>query len=645
MRNPFELYELKRRSDLYLDTSRNQLQIDQLPIEGTPQVRPDFSTHMRIRLRWAGLFTAFIIVVLLGRLMTLQIARGDEFLSMAEGNRLRIQRIPAARGVFFDRNGTQLVQNIPDFSVILTPRDIPLKNPERSETVQRIADVTHLSTTDINTQLENHNANIPSLTLLEHIDYEDAIQMIVAFQAVPGVEVETRFRRTYTQGAMYSHLLGYMGKITEDEWIALDNNQKDYPYDSIIGKIGLEYSYESVLRGEDGKRTVEVNALGKEQVVVSSSHPIAGSNIILSIDGDLQQVTQTALDTMTDKNHGVGGAAIALNPQTGEVLALASTPSFDNELFARGITQDELNPILTNEQKPLLNRVIAGEYPSGSTFKPVVAAAGLAEKVITSATTILSVGGIDINGSFFPDWRAGGHGVTDVRKALADSVNSFFYLLGGGDNTTTTGLGVERITDYARKFGLGSPVGIDLPGEQSGFLPSKAWKEETKNEVWYIGDTYHLAIGQGDILVTPLQVASYTMAIANGGTVWKPHVAKTLVSQDGTNRQDILPEAVQSNIIDDTSLAIVRSGMRQAVTQGSARALASLNWELAAKTGTAQHAGSDVPHSWITVFGPYEDPEIVVTVLVEEGGEGTTSALPVARDMLEQYISSHTETP
>lgn len=639
MRNPFQLYQQKSGDGLFVDTSRSRLQIDQAPLPSNLQRLNDQSATVFGRLRLVGLLVVLIFMVLGARLGYLQLFKGDEFRSQAEGNRLREERITAARGVFFDRNGTQLVTNVPDFTVVIIPKDLPRVKSDLNQTEQQIAEITQLNLEDLKQTIETTPISQPLITLVEHVEYAQAIQYMVDFQSIPGVRVDTSFRRSYPAGTTWSAILGYMGKINTTEWEHLLAQQHDYSFDAILGKTGLEEQYEELLRGVDGKQMIEVNAQGKEQSIVSSSDPVPGKNVQLSIDAGLQQTAQTSLDAMVETQHSPGGAAIAMDAKTGEILALVTSPTYDNQWFAQGITQDQYSQLLNDEHKPLIDRAIAGEYPSGSTFKPVVASAGLAEKIITPSTTITSVGGIEINGSFFPDWRAGGHGVTDVRKALADSVNTFFYLLGGGDNETTSGLGVDRLVSYAKKFGLSQILGIDLPGERPGFLPSKAWKEETKNELWYIGDTYHLAIGQGDILVTPLQVAAYTMAIANGGTLWKPQIAKTIISQDGAERTEILPQAISTNVVDDQYLETVREGMRQAVTAGSARGLGGLAWPMAAKTGTAQHGGSDIPHGWLTTFGPYDDPSIVVTVLVEEGGEGTTAALPVARDILNYYIS------
>ncbi len=286
----------------------------------------------------------------------------------------------------------------------------------------------------------------------------------------------------------------------------------------------------------------------------------------------------------------------------------------------------------------MFNRSITGEYPSGSTIKPVVSIAALEEGIITENTTFLSTGGVQIDRWFFPDWKAGGHGITDVRKALSESVNTFFYMIGGGDNETMTGLGVAKLTEYMEMFGLGKKLGIDLVGESSGFLPSKDWKEEVKGERWYIGDTYHLSIGQGDILVTPLQVANFTATIANGGTEYQPRLLKSILPRNSTKVINIDPIEIKKDFITQYYYQVVREGLREGVLSGSSRSLGTLPVTSAGKTGTAQFDNSGETHAWFTSFAPFESPEIVITVLVESGGGGESVALPIAKKGLEYWF-------
>ncbi|MFA6170960.1 MAG: penicillin-binding transpeptidase domain-containing protein [Patescibacteria group bacterium] len=333
-------------------------------------------------------------------------------------------------------------------------------------------------------------------------------------------------------------------------------------------------------------------------------------------------------------------SAIIMDPRNGEVLTMISLPAYDDNLFARGISADEYKKLLEDPNRPLFNRAVSGEFPSGSVIKPVIAAAALEEGVVDENTTVLSNGGIRINQWFFPDWKAGGHGVTSVKKALAESVNTFFYYIGGGYENFQ-GLGVERIDKYGKIFGLDAQTGIDLAGESAGFLPTKEWKEKAKGEKWYIGDTYHVSIGQGDLLVTPLQVAQYTSVFANGGKLYRPHlIRQVLTSEDkivGNVVSDAVRNLVSEKLVSKKNIEIVREGMRQTVTGGSARSLQSVPVPVAGKTGTAQFSTTKPTHAWFTGFAPYDNPELVITILVEEGGGGDVIAVPIAKEFLEWY--------
>jgi penicillin-binding protein 2 len=328
-----------------------------------------------------------------------------------------------------------------------------------------------------------------------------------------------------------------------------------------------------------------------------------------------------------------------MNPQNGAILAMVSQPSFDNNSFSLGIKQADYDTLKNDPDTPLLNRAISGEYPSGSTIKPIIAAAALEEKIITPSTGFLSTGGLRVGQWFFPDWKAGGHGWTNVTKAIAESVNTFFYYIGGGYEDFV-GLGVERIGQYLRAFGLGQPSNIDLTGESSGFVPTAEWKKQTIGEPWYIGDTYHLAIGQGYLLVTPLQVANYTSAFANGGRIYKPRVVQEILNNDGSVYEVKEPKIIAENMVSPENIETVRQAMRQTVVSGSAQSLKSLPVAVAGKTGTAQFDSRKPSHSWFTGFAPFDNPQMVLTVLVEEGGESTDSAVPIVKDFWQWYFST-----
>lgn len=582
----------------------------------------------------------FIVIalfsVLLARVTQLQLVRGQEYRQAAEENRIRLADIKAPRGIIYDQNGAILAHNVPNFALLFTPADLPKDATQRSELLRSLADALEIDPAILQKTIdEEQKDSYQSFILYDHIPYEKAIPLRIATGNASGITFDTITFREYTTDSSFSHLLGYMGKATVDDLAA----HPDYSYDDYIGKDGIELSHEDILKGVNGKKEIEVNALGKESKVITQTKATGGANLTLTIDKQLQETLGQSLDAIVSGSKSItGAAAVAIDVNTGGILAITSSPAYNSNAMTLGLTSDEYQKLLTDPKKPFINRPISGEYPSGSTIKPVIAAAVLQEGVITPQTTVMSTGGIRIDKWFFPDWKAGGHGLTDVRKALAESVNTFFYIAGGGDGTNN-GLGVDRMTAYMRLFGLGDKLGVDLPGEATGFVPSKEWKEETKGEPWYIGDTYHLAIGQGDLLVTPLQVATYTATIANGGTFYRPHLIKSY--SDASNMTtEISPIIIRNNFIKSEYIQVVREGLRQGVTSGSSRALADLAVTSAAKTGTAQF-GDNKTHAWFTCFAPYEHPQIAITVIVENGGEGNAVALPVAKEALKDWFSRH----
>ncbi|MFA5894093.1 MAG: penicillin-binding protein 2, partial [Candidatus Margulisiibacteriota bacterium] len=452
----------------------------------------------------------------------------------------------------------------------------------------------------------------------------------------PGVVLTSRSGREYHLPSLStSHLLGYTGKISEAE---LANAGGEYQMIDYLGKSGVEYFWENELKGVAGIKQIEVDALGREKKILNSQKAIDGHSLLLSLDSEAQAKLEELLSATLAKARLKRGSAIVLDPNNGEVLAMVSLPTYDNNLFARGITGDEYKALLDNPDHPLFNRAVSGEFPSGSTIKPVMAAAALEEGVINEHTTVLSTGGISVGPWFFPDWRAGGHGSTEVKKALAQSVNTFFYYIGGGYQGFK-GLGVERIVRYEKMFGLSEQTGIDLPAEATGFLPSMEWKEKVKGEKWYIGDTYHLSIGQGDLTVTPLQVADYTAVFANGGKLYRPHLVKAILSNEDKIATPVEIIPVRADFIKPENINIVREGMRQTVTTGSARSLSAVPVPVAGKTGTAQWSSKAPNHAWFTGFAPFDRPQVVITILIEEGGEGSTIAAPIARDFLTWYFN------
>lgn len=597
-----------------------------------------------------------IFLVLLTRAGHLQIAKGAYYQALADKNRLRLEYIRSDRGLVYDRFQTPMVRNVPNYIVTVRPSALPAEPLERQTMLTKLyqehliaySDKTQeLFLRDVEAMRANKTLYDKDVLLAQYLTQDDAILLQIQASSVPALSVDRISRREYlNEGPVagvredaivydpvqsLSHVVGYMTRLQPGEHETLQ--QEGYLFNDTIGRTGIEAEYESVLRGTFGKKEIEVDAQGKFKQVLHVEPANDGSNLITSIDLELQRAAESILLRQLEAAGKKAGSVVVLDPNNGDVLALVSVPTYDANAFSKGIDTASYQQLITDESRPLYPRAIAGEYPSGSIFKPVVAAAALEEHLITPRSTFSSTGGIRINEWFFPDWRAGGHGPTDVYKALSDSVNTYFYVIGGGYQQFE-GLGVDRISSYAKRFGLSEPLGIDLPGESSGFLPSKDWKESVKKERWYIGDTYHLAIGQGDLLVTPLQMASMMSVFANGGTLYQPRIVTSVVDQDFNRVQSSAPQVLGEDVVDQQSIEVVRQGLRQVVTRGSAKRLSDLEVDVSGKTGTAQWHSMRPPHAWFVGFAPSRRPRIAFSIMVEEGEEGSGITVSIARDLM-----------
>lgn len=583
------------------------------------------------KIRWFYLLLLLGLMILFAKSFYLQVIRGDYYFSLAEENRTKVEYTKADRGIIYDRNGVPLVQNVFGFSLVIVPADLPKDDARRNEVIGQVARLAGLAESEIETKLKDSSKYyFQSIVVKTGIGYDQAMQLKIISSELPGVYLDIDSWREYLAGPAWSHLLGYVGKINAEEY---DGSEAAYLLSDNIGKAGLEKQYEIYLKGVHGQKKIEVDALGREKKIMSQTAAVSGDGLILSVDDGLQKKIYELLQAKVKDGRA---AVIASNPQTGEILALVDYPSYDNNLFAQGIRVEEYQKLLEDPNKPLFARSIFGEYPSGSTIKPTIAAAALQEKIITKNTTVNSTGGIRVKEWFFPDWKAGGHGSTNVIKAIAESVNTFFYYIGGGYNNFE-GLNIDRLVKYFQLFGLGEKTGIDLPGERSGFVPTPEWKEEVKKEQWYIGDTYHVSIGQGDVLVTPLQVNAWTATVASGGRYLRPRLAWGVVRPDGS-REAFPPVVIRDNFISPENIEIVRQGMRETVLSGSARSLNDLKVAVAGKTGTAQWNTTKKNHAWFTAFAPYDRPTFSITILVEEGGEGSAVATPIAKEILQYWF-------
>lgn len=633
-RNPFGLTEHEQLGMLRHEQYEEEL-YEAISLRGKPSARTGAFVGNGItnkRYRNAAIIAVLIFGAFFARAGWLQVVHGETFRALADANRIRTVVLPAARGVITDRYGVELARNTPSFTLVghRALRAVPAANElpaNESERNAVLLDAAREVSGDPLAFLSAYDAAAPgeSFALMLDVPYERALAFSVHDDAVAGVDVVLGAKRSYVSDVIptLSHVLGYTGVISEEEYAAQE--REGYLRYDRIGKQGIEKEYEKELRGSFGKETIEVDSLGKYLRTIAKVDPVNGEPLTLSIDAELQAYVERAIVAKLEGQTPTRVAVVAMDPNNGEILALVSWPAYDANLFAQGIDSKTYAALLNDPSKPLFPRAYAGEYPSGSVIKPVYAAAALTEGIVTPTTSFVSTGGLQVGNRFFPDWRRnGGHGVTNVYHAIADSVNTYFYIIGGGYDTFQ-GLGVEKLMEWAAKLGFGTRSGLDMPTEGEGFLPSKAWKEAEKGEPWYIGDTYNVSIGQGDFLVTPVQVARSTAVFANGGMLVTPHLKVGL-------------PANATRVVEESIATVVRDGMRQTVTAGSATSLQLVSVPVAGKTGTAQWSTTAPTHSWFTGFAPFENPSIVITVIVEESGS-TSLAVPIARDILTWQFS------
>ncbi len=578
---------------------------------------------------------AMVVLAMGGRIFYLNVVKGAEYREQAEKNSIRSYVMPAPRGIIYDMFGKPLVHNAPSVDMVLDPRAMN-RDPGAVKKLKESLQATFsFDSLILDAAFENVSAlsasNASPRLLKERISQEEALLFLSRSRDFPGVELYKTMHREYSDSTIFSHLLGYVGKIRKDEL----ERHPEYLLTDSIGKQGIEKSYENDLRGTRGYEQAEVDAFGQVKKELGMVLPKPGSDLILNIDADLEKKVFDSLSDWLTKQNLKRGAAIALDPRNGAVRALVSLPSFDNNLFAEGISQSEYAKLANDAAEPLFNRVISGEYPPGSTIKPVLAVAALSEGVIDEHTQIESKGGISIGNFFFGDWRV--NGFTDVRRAIAVSSDVFFYSVGGGYGGIR-GLGMDLMKKYESLFGYGRKTNIDLEGEASGFLPDPAWKQQKLGERWYIGDDYHAAIGQGFVTATPLQIVNAVAAIANGGTLYAPRVVSQIRTPDG-KVTPVPAETLGERLADPHILQVVREGMRETVTEGTAQSLQNLPVTVAGKTGTAQFGNQEKTHGWFVSFAPYDNPTLVLLVLVEGQNEEGYNAVPITKDIYQWYFS------
>ena len=574
------------------------------------------------------------VMILGARVIFLTVIKGAYYQDISKGNSIRSVVIKAPRGRIFDRMGISLVNNVPSIDAVVIPVQIPRDDEGVNKIAEIISPILSMSVEEVTAILKMNNTSksLNPVLLKDNIEHDQALSLLEKGEALPGISIEKTAIRDYTDGPIFSHILGYEGKIKQTE---LDQNP-GYLLTDYIGKQGIEKSYEQYLRGVHGADQIEVDSMGNTKREVGIVDPKPGSDLVMSIDAGLQKKLYDSINTILEKTKTNTAAAVAIDPRTGQVLAMVNVPSYDNNLFANKISGDQYSALVNDPNKPLFNRAISGEYPPGSTIKPAISVAALSEGVITPSTIIDGLGGMLRLGSYtFGDWKA--HGPSDVRTAIAQSNDIFFYTVGGGYGNIS-GLGMTRMKKWDNLFGFGNATGIDIGGEATGLIPDEQWKLDTIKEKWSVGNSYHAAIGQGYVTATPLQLANYTAAIANGGTLYKPHLVSQIRKSDGSVI-NIDPEIIRSNFVSPDVLNVVREGMRQTVLAGTAQPLKDMPIAIAGKTGTAQFGvGGKQEHGWFISFAPYDNPQIAMAVLVEGAGEGFTSALPVTKDVYQWYF-------
>ncbi len=593
----------------------------------------------RIRTTIIVLVIALIFSLLASRLWYLQIINGEKYEEYSQGNRIRLVPQPAPRGIIYDRNGIALADNRPTYHLQLIRED----TPDLEKTLRNLAETLDISYVDLKKKVEDHRHQAPfkPVILDKDLEYKKAVIAETFQEDFPGVSIVVRSKRFYPHDKIAAHILGYVGIRSEAQEEEMPENKRSSGH--IVGQASMEKIQNDILIGTDGGKQVEVDHLGRELNVLSRPvNPIPGHDIYLTIDSRIQEFIYS---NMQEKS----GAVVVMRPKTGEILGMGSFPGFNPNLFSDGISRKNWRRLVNNPENPLENKAIQGTYPPGSVFKLVTAYAGLDQNIIDEQSTYFCNGYYYLKGRRTPYkcWRYeyGGHGTVDLRTAIKESCNVYFY-------EVAEKLGIDLLHEYGKRFGFGKKTGISLLDEKSGLMPSSAWKKKTFGERWYPGETPPVAIGQGFVTATPLQVLNFINIIANGGVSVQPRLMLGNASQEQN-----LPQYQHTGLSRDF-LSLIRDGMLAAVNEqrGTARVVRSKFMQFAGKTGTAQVVGHKTTknwedekknqkkfqnHAWFVAFGPADNPEISVVVLVEHGGKGSQAAGPIAKKILDYYIENY----
>ncbi|HUI66629.1 MAG TPA: penicillin-binding protein 2 [Nitrospirota bacterium] len=592
----------------------------------------DSPIDIQRRLPFLAAFIILFTLILFIRLWYLQAIKGEYYYDQAESNRIRPVKIRPPRGIIYDRSGRPIVENELAFDISLVPEDVQ----DLDATINKLSAIVKISPEAIRAALADAapvRTKYDPVKIREEAPWDEVAVVEAHQDDLPGAIIEPEHRRHYPYAGLASHQLGYIGKVSQAQ-----RKQEQSDIGLLTGQSGLEKVYDKYLRGSAGRRMIQVNAAGRKVKDLGIEEPRPGTDIYLTIDLDVQKAAEEALGDRA-------GAVVAMDPNTGEILALASHPTYDPNLFPRGIAPKDWTRLTNDPTHPLYNRAIQSVYPPGSTFKIIVSLAGLESGIIKLDDKVNCRGYITSGKHTFRCWKKGGHGAVSFHQALVESCDVYFYTMGER-------IGWDRIAEYARKLGYGSLTGIPLPEEKPGLIPTTEWKKNKTKEPWYPGDTYINSIGQGFVLVSPIQACQMISAIANGGNFYRPTLLKMTRNRETGAVKTFSPELKNRVMLDPAALEEIRKALAGVVNEpdGTAHGAQTPLAIVAGKTGTAQVIAQKIPgrklaentrdHAWFIAYAPVDNPKIAVAVLVEHGGHGGGAAAPVARRVIEEYMKN-----
>ena len=588
----------------------------------------------------ALIFAAALVAVLIGRLVYLQVLAHEHYITLADDNRIKILPLPPNRGLIFDRNGLILADNLPSYRLELTLEQIR----DIDTTLSTLSELVNIRDVDLKRfeKLRQRTPVFKPVALRFHLSDDEVARFAINRHRFPGVDIVAGLSRHYPHGPLAVHAVGYVGRIDERDLQRIDAS--DYSGTTHIGKVGIEKTYEEVLHGTVGYRQVETNAEGRILRTLVRTPPVPGENLYLTMDAELQSVAEQAFE-------GKAGAAIAIDPSNGDILAFVSQPTYDPNLFVNGIDTETYRALRDDAKQPLFNRALRGQYPPGSTLKPFVALGGLEQGITSEHADTYCPGFYRLPGKArkYRDWKRGGHGTVDLNIAIAQSCDVYFYDL-------ALSMGIDRLHGFLALFGFGERTGIDITGELPGLMPSRQWKRAARNLPWFPGETLITGIGQGFVLTTPIQLASATATLSEYGRHFKPHIVASTQQYDDIELTPVPVEPLADTPVEDLHhWSSVINAMREVVhgKRGTARKVGEgSEFEFAGKTGTAQVFGLKQEekyeadklakelhdHSLFIAFAPIDKPRIAVAVVVEHGGSGSAVAAPIGRIILDQYL-------